>query len=315
MLEDAWPEDSNAAAGQQGSTSTSVAVCALTALALAMQRMHRYEPPREAIVAALQLVARAALSPTILAWRTEDTSQAQVSVSKASQVALGRAALLMRAVRSFESDMAMFETVAKLSSRGSLPVRRAVEEPSLMPYCHMVDHHCYRGVAHALNGGGATFASRFSTLFNVVTGANPRRAVTKGFESRPAVQRARFAQKCVLRFATRAPRAVLPPPEGSSSEEVVVSLQLDPGVLAAAVGPIKLKVKEGGGSTREREVLVMLGVSSPEDEVVMLPPARATRCESGSAPLPCPPSLRSPRTHTTLTPPPSPVYLVQGPVW
>ena len=109
----------------------------------------------------------------------------------------------------------------------------------------------------------------------------------------------------MLRFATRAPRAVLPPPQGLSSAEVVVSLQLDPGVLAAAVGPVKLKIKEGGSSRREREVLVMLGVSSPEDEVVMLPPARATRCESGSPPC----------THTALTPPPSPFCLLQGLVW
>uniref|UniRef100_A0A7S2DLB5 TFIIS N-terminal domain-containing protein n=1 Tax=Haptolina brevifila TaxID=156173 RepID=A0A7S2DLB5_9EUKA len=282
VLEDAWPEEVAGAVGQHGGTSTSTAVCALTTLALAMQRMHRYEPPREAIVAALRLVARAALSPTILAWRTEDTSQAQVSLSCTSQAALGRAAFLMRAVRSFESDMAMFETVAKLSSRGSLPVRRTVEAPALMPYCHMVDHHCYRGIAHTLNGGGATFASRFSTLFNTVTGSNPRRTVTKGFESRPAVQRARFAQRCVLRFVMRSPRAVLPPPQCLSSAEVVVSLQLDPGVLAAAVGPIKLKIKEGGSSRRVREVVVMLGVSTPEDEIVMLPPARATRDLFGS---------------------------------
>lgn len=90
---------------------------------------------------------------------------------------------------------------------------------------------------------------------------------------------ARFAQQCVLRFVTHAPRQVLSPPPGKL-EEAVVNLQLDPGVLAAAVGPIKLKV--GGSSRRGREVLVMLGVHSPDDEVVMLPPARATRDLFGS---------------------------------
>ena len=61
-------------------------------------------------------------------------------------------------------------------------------------------------------------------------------------------------------------------------------LELDSGVLAAAVGPVRLKVSTGGGGgggkargkakerKGEREVLVMLGLRTPEDEVVMLPP-------------------------------------------
>ena len=63
-----------------------------------------------------------------------------------------------------------------------------------------------------MRGGGDTFGERFEALFHPVTGANPRRAAVEGFEERAAVQRARFAQRCVLRFATvQPPRRPLPP--------------------------------------------------------------------------------------------------------
>ena len=307
LLEDAWIDDE----------STPAAVVALTASALSMQRIPSFEPSWSAVVAALRVLARAALSPEVIAWRKEDAKQRQAVVSIAAKQALQQAATLMRIVRSFPGDMDMFDLVAKLASRGSMPLRRASSQPTSMPLCHMVDQHCYRGIAHVMaasprGGGDETFASRFGTIFDEVTGANPRRVDVSKFEERPAVRRVRFAQRCILPFVTsQPPRQPLPPPPASSKlasggtaaakaaadREMVISrrLHLDTGVLAAAVGPIKLKVREssssssggggggGGGSVRkERDVLVMLGVRAPEDEVVMLPPARATRDLFGS---------------------------------
>ena len=234
--------------------------------------------------------------------------------------------------------MRMFEGIAEAAKkRGALGMRRcdATTQPAVMPLCHLCDQHCYRGIAHVLNGGGASFGARFELVFEHVTGANPRRADLRGFEQRAAVARVRFAQECVLRFVTRQSRTELPrpPPGEAAAESMVVALPLDLGVLAAAVGPVRLKVREGGGSEggrteggrtskgggggrgREREVLAMLGVRAPEDEVVMLPPARATRDLFGSlseaeraeairqlrsshGPLPARSPLLSPGSHT-----------------
>ena len=278
-------------------------MAALTGLALAMARIPAYEPPRCAVVAALRLVARAALSPLVVAWRADDVEQVQLAMPLAAQRELQQAASLLRAVRSFEGDMRMFEGIAEAATqRAALGMRRcgAAAQPTVMPLCHLCDQHCYRGIAHVLNGGGASFGARFELVFEHVTGANPRRADLRGFEQRAEVARVRFAQECVLHFVTRQPRTQLPrpPPGEAAAETLVVALPLDLGVLAAAVGPVRLKVREGGvsegggseggrkggggGRGREREVLVMLGVRAPEDEVVMLPPARATRDLFGS---------------------------------
>ena len=73
-----------------------------------------------------------------------------------------------------------------------------------------------------------------------------------------------------------------------------MNLQLDAGVLAAAVGPIPVMIslkskkpskkrKNGEGEessemkSQKRELLVLLGLRCPEDEVVMQKPVRATR--------------------------------------
>ena len=94
----------------------------------------------------------------------------------------------------------------------------------------------------------------------------PKRQVFKiqmaqeGFESRAEVQRARFAQQCCLNAAQQKPKTLLP----LISDGAWVSLELDPGVLSAAVGPVPTKVQGKRGS---RDLLVLLGVRCPEDEV------------------------------------------------
>ena len=82
-------------------TRTPAAVAALMGLALAMARIPAYEPPRCAVVAALRLVARAALSPLVVAWRADDVEQVQRVVPPAAQRALQQAASLLRAVHSW----------------------------------------------------------------------------------------------------------------------------------------------------------------------------------------------------------------------
>lgn len=108
--------------------------------------------------------------------------------------------------------------------------------------------------------------------------------------TKPEIQTARFAQQICLEMALQKPRKVLP----LIFEGFPLNLQLDAGVLAAAVGPIpvmislksnkpskKRKIGEGEDcsemKSQKRELLVLLGLRCPEDEVVMQKPVRATR--------------------------------------
>lgn len=256
-------------------------VLALVALALAMQRMVDYEPPNAGIVAAVRLAGLAAASSCVVAWRTPAKEPSRtVAVPPGSVAALKQAARVLRILRSFGGDMDMFDKVADMASkRGSLPLSVASRRPAMMPICHMVDQHAYRGIAHAMGSGGATFAKRFRNIFDSCTGYNPRLTSLEAFESSPIVPAIRHAQACVARFVLKQRRRQLQACQGT--EPLELRLKLDPGVLAAAVGPVPAKVRNNQ-SGRLREVLVLLGIRAPEDEVVMLRPARATRDLFGS---------------------------------
>lgn len=272
LLEDAWVKEDK----------TPSCVAALLSLGLVTQRVADYEPPRSSVVAAMRMAARAASSSCIIAWRQKENrvskASAQVrkadeyiNVSKEQATLFQHSAKLLHLLRSFSGDMAMFDQVAAASKAGKLPLQHAAKRPEVMPLCHLVDQHTYRGIAHVLGEGAeSTFALRFESLFSKCTGFNPRLADPEGFESRIEVQRARFAQQCCLNAAQQKPKTLLP----LISDGAWVCLELDPGVLSAAVGPVPTKVRGKRGS---RDLLVLLGVRCPEDEVVMQKPARATR--------------------------------------
>lgn len=308
LLEDAWVE----------AEDTPQQVAALLVLGLVTQRMHDYEPPRQLILAVLRLAAKAQRSKCIIAWRSEkdqkgagkqvkdvkgDGGDNLLLVSEEQQQAIQTSARLLRILRSFPGDMDMFDIVAQCSCSGFLPLLRAERGPDVMPLCHIVDQHTFRGIGHLLGeDSGGSFADRFRMLFEKCTGCNPRLADLSGFESRPEVSLARFAQGLCLNMALQQSRKVLP----VISEGVHVNLELDTGVLPAAVGPLpvtlagrKPKEAETEGSQKskkrkkedaekvdkpqvvgkrgKRDLLVLLGLRCPEDEVVMQKPVRATR--------------------------------------
>ena len=244
-------------------------IVALVGLALVCQRVPDHHPSREVILAAAELVGQASMSSVLVTWRSEDRPTEHFSCSIAHGEALRRAAVLMRIVRSFGGDMDMFDTVARMAATGSLGLCRALVRPKPMPVWHCVDQHAFRGVAHAMQGG-STFEHRFKRIFEGCTGVNPRSTVAdvRGFDERNA--HIRFAQRCCGEFALRDPEW----PVALTGTEVTLPLGMDPGVLAAGVGPISVRL--------ERELIVLLGLHQAEDEMVMLRPVRATRDLFGS---------------------------------
>ena len=77
----------------------------------------------------------------------------------------------------------MFDIVASCSCSGFLQLLRAERGPDVMPLCHIVDQHTFRGIGHLLGEeSGGSFADRFRMLFEKCTGCNPRLADLFGFE-------------------------------------------------------------------------------------------------------------------------------------
>lgn len=257
------------------------AVLGLMATAYATQRMPEYQPPHSVVLATMKLAAKAAESPVLIAWRKSVPPQNAITapVSAKEAKALSQAAELLRIVKSFPGDMDMMDWVAaRMTQKGSVEVTRTLPNQRLavMPLCHCVDQHTYRGIGHVGPSTGPTFAKRFQLVFHTTTGFNPRQASTKGLEGKAVVKETRFAQQCIARFAFQVPQTEIPI---LGDEQVSFRLPLDSGTLAAAAGPIPIKVKVGKST---REVLVLLGVRCPEDEIVMLKPTRATRDLFGS---------------------------------
>ena len=260
LVEDAW----------SGGDGAAGLLCPLLATALYTQTNIHWHPTEEAVVAALVVCVQAANSQEMVNWRG-----APVQAPRAAQQppagfrakwkpALGLAAQLLVEVKSFAGDIKMMHKMAAL--KWSFVRAPASARPALMPLCHLVDQHTYRGVAHAMDSAvvGADFAEAFKLLFNRCTGVNYRYQDASGFEERAVVKECRKAQKAVLGFALKVPRQLLDVTGHSDTQ-----MRLDPGVLAAAVGPVEIKIKR-------RNLIVTLGVVSAEDEMVMLRPARST---------------------------------------
>lgn len=297
LLEDAWVDMPN----------TGERLQALLGLALALQELSDYHPSRDVMLAVVALAAHAAHSPYIINWRKEGANaNSSAEYSKGSGVApspqparvltslavrptpLRQAATLLRAARSFVGDYDMMNEVIHLATKGDgvvpvwvaddarAPTLGACTRAGTVPPCHAIDQHAFRGVAHVAGSQlGRTFPERFSRLFKGVTGVNPRLHNANDFEERPLVRAARFAQDIVYRFAIRKslPHAEMVLPRLDAP--AVVRLALDPGVLAAGVGPVPVSIGR-------KRLMVLLGVQVPEDEVVMVKPSRNARDLYGS---------------------------------
>eukprot|EP00121_Abeoforma_whisleri_P005952 Awhi_evm1s5402 len=183
-----------------------------------------------------------------------------------------------------KGKLPMFTLGAVSSRPGADAKKMTIKRPSVMRAWHLIDQHFVRGIGHLLpESAGASFKDRFTLVFKKVTGVNPRLEDTSGFEKRKEVQTVRFAQKYLLRFAAR---CKLFPIHVKTGKSFSARLPLDPGALSAGIGPIRVNVKAGGGGKiskgskkggSARDVLVILGVEAPEDEVCMLPPSRNTK--------------------------------------
>lgn len=180
------------------------------------------------------------------------------------------ASRLLRALRSFDGDMRMFDTAARMvratsPTAGTLPVYE--DEPEqrqrVMPLIHMIDQHAYRTVGHmaatmelapgTVRSSSNALQARFRTVFDGVTGFNPRMASIGDAAFPPfagedsgMVRSVRTAQSMLAPyvFPRQLQAQVQPQAEltAVALEHATASLELDPSIIAQAVEPLELKV-------------------------------------------------------------------------
>lgn len=234
-----------------------------------------YAVPREVTVLVMRLAAKAAGSSTVISRKTgsesrsESRSESTLKLSAREVTFIEAAAKLLRSLRSFPTDLEMLDELAG-DAASNLEVKLQsdrLSRPCVMPLCHIVDQHSFRGIGHVLpKDFAASFKERFRLLFEC-TGSNPRRAQLKD-----ETPRLRAAQSFCLKKLFKKKKREREESSEELKESLEVALELDPGVLAAAVGPIQVK-----GTQPKRELLVLLGLQCPEDEVVMQKPVRQVR--------------------------------------
>lgn len=249
---------------------------ALMSLSLVTSQVREWYPPKEMIVAVVQLASQAPVTPSIVNWRKIAKREIPGNLISTSEPLTPRniqeiqnAAKVLEIVRSFKGDIEMYATFAKIATeKKELPLLSVAppDQPDVMPDCHIWDQHNKHGIGHVLPVSyGKTFAERFQKLFTQVTGMNPRWTDVTNFEERDEVQQARYAQHIIMKFALNVPQTQL---QYSETYKVNISVPLQAGVLSSATGHIKVKNN-----------YVLLGIAVPTDEIVMKIPKREKKEE------------------------------------
>lgn len=267
----------------------------LCGVALVANMTPAYVPSVAVLVQLLRATIVILRSDRIIHWRTEadmrgfragyDVSEfttSPLALSDSEQATAIDVSMIIHDLKSFKGDLEMVRKVTR--GRATLDVihraRTSTRAPELtMGFEHMIDQHCYLGIGHLLPSGfdrsrEETFAGRFTTLFECVTGQNPRWANTDDIERRPTVKMARNAQRAALRQLKYTAIRVLRP-TGDRVHRIPV--RPASGMLSAALGAGRQCIVTVQEDERKTQLRVILGIAVPADEKVMRPPTRDSR--------------------------------------
>ena len=162
MVEDAWPRMGllrglGAVHGQSFNPGT--VLSALLGAPWSRRAWPTYEPDDSVLFASLLVGVACHQSDQILDWRGH--SEASELSTRSDLDGMQMAARLLRIVRSFEGDMNMMDSAAKMTrGDGTIRVMASGTEPvGIMPLCHMIDQHVYRGMGFTTADGDRCFKS------------------------------------------------------------------------------------------------------------------------------------------------------------
>ena len=145
-------------------------------MALYTQVNTHFHPPEEAIATTLRACVLATNSSSIINWRGSKSGSNHAHEILPKQLRLTlvkpleRAAMLLEKVKSFSGDINMMRKVQAL--KWDLLTAPTTQRPAIMPLCHLVDQHTFRGVAHAMDATlvSGDFEKAFTKLFHSCTG-------------------------------------------------------------------------------------------------------------------------------------------------
>ena len=290
VVEDAWTEGP-------------ADLVALVGWSLASQQMPDWQPPAEAIRAALVVLKAACESQQVVAWKghmekaEDDEAEADAAAgqkrkakaggaeSKKKQGAPGRAPAerdrVATATPLSAADSGCLRRAAELlrlvgsfesdmqmfeyvAEQNPLPLSVASSRAGTFHVSRLCDMHADRGIGHLLPPAWLSFKERFERVWKCSACCNPRRPWESQRDQDPAVTSAvDEAQRLLLLQHTTVPVRGV----ARAGETVSLVPHIDPGVLSAALGALQVQASK-------RSLLVILGTVRPEEEVVMRPPAR-----------------------------------------
>lgn len=182
-------------------------------------------------------------------------------------------ALLLRELRSFDTDIKMLISIAERGGRA-----REAKSPGVagrvMPLIHCIDQHSLTDIAYYFPYTGETPSQIFSRMWSEVVGVNPRKpGHAKKWEemaSVPFVQDARVAQRAI--WILEQPNLPRRPREVKTlTAPVRVSYRLDSSWLGGLIGPQEVRV---GAAT----IMAMLQIQGEKAEWVCIKkPDRAAK--------------------------------------
>ena len=278
----------------------------LNALALVTMRVPEYNIGDAVAKIVGTFAVHMVRSKSCVAWRKETTGDGFVNVTQSHMV---EAARLMRILKSFDGDMNMLETAARMSNGGRLAVRSKPDDfahPATVTINHLIDQHVYRGIGHMIvdmpTGASSTTSEedrsaallrRFRAIFSKATGFNPRLNTTPFVEDVSPIREIRKSEELMSLkvFANQNPKI----PESQQRLRLSEStISIDPSIIAQAVKPIHVTVNttnaenatdaaaEAAGNPgaaavatgtvpRKWELVVILGAYSADEVVVHKP--------------------------------------------
>ena len=299
-VEDSWPYT------RTDDDDRSNRFLGLNALALVTMRVQEYNIGDAVAKIVGTFAVHMVRSKSCVAWRQDTRGNGFVKVTQQHMV---EAARLMRILRSFDGDMKMLETAARMSNGGRLAVRSKPDDfahPATVTVNHLIDQHVYRGIGHMVvnmptgassstteEDRSAALIRRFRTIFSRATGFNPRLNTTPFVEDVSPIREIRKSEELMSLkvFANQNPKI----PESQQRLRLSEStISIDPSIIAQAVKPIHVVVNTTnaenamdaaeeaannpgaaavatGTVPRKWELVVILGAYSADEVVVHKP--------------------------------------------
>jgi len=246
LVEDGWVPDTD--------------VITLLAMSLLTKLDPSFFPPRRIWEKAMRTALQAPTDRWVVRYEGGNVlTGAGNAVSIPGVTTMG--ARLLNAVGTFPSDVKMYQTAKVLVHA------EKAENVEVMDLSWAFDQHPCRGIS-SLIPGDMSVKEKHAIVWKQ-SGSNPRRGRLPPCDEVVAAAQRRLCYSALGLWSVEEPPVV------RSDFADLSNVELDPGVLSSAVGPVQIRVAKTSVHGA-MNVLAVLGTSDPSDVTVMLPPSRSS---------------------------------------